>query len=118
MSSQNQGKEEPGACMGDIKTELGELEYQGEACRVCYLGIGLPYGARTEMWCLVTRQGAQDLGQTQEYLGLEDQGISLESRGSEWTRKRRPRPLEVRLGDPALQVGRLRRSWVFLSPWK
>lgn len=40
--------------------------------------------------CLVTRQGAQDLGQTLEYLGLEDQGISMGSRESEQITKRRP----------------------------
>lgn len=46
----------------------------------------------------------------------------MESWGSEQTRKRRASPLAVRLGDPALQEGRLRCPWLCLSvclemPW-
>jgi hypothetical protein len=58
------------------------------------------------MWCLITREGVRGWGQIGELLGLEDQ----ESWESEPTRKKSI-PLELRLGDPAVQEKRVGLSF-------
>lgn len=66
MSSQNPGKEELGVLPGEHQDRAEEPGYWGEAWRVWYLGTGVPYETRIGTRCLVTREGAQDWGQTPE----------------------------------------------------